>query len=268
MSEELRTDGRRPLETRRMRGTCGYGLSASTWSANGPDGVAFFAMGGTRALAEVFGPGRLIDRRSERSEKGVVHAFFATAAFAGSDRRKRSRFDRIENEAEKSLVQSIEAAVLLDRIPRSVVSVRVSVLQSDGSARACALNAASLALLDAGVPVRGIPAACGACFAHHRELLDPCGAEAATANPELTVCSIPHFSLLTGNTDSATDESCDSQHPILLVGAHMTGRSSHTLYEQLQQSALRGCVEAARTIRRAALSRMETLHSTAAFHSS
>ncbi len=66
---------------------------------------------------------------------------------------------------------------------RCRVDVSVQVLQADGGAAACAVNAALLALAHAGVPLRGLVAACACarppgCTA---PLLDPAHEETAAA---------------------------------------------------------------------------------------
>jgi exosome complex component RRP41 len=66
---------------------------------------------------------------------------------------------------------------------RCRVDVSVQVLQSDGGAAACAVNAALLALAHAGVPLRGLVAAC-ACARPPgcaQPLLDPAHEETAAA---------------------------------------------------------------------------------------
>lgn len=269
----LRVDGRREHEARVCRGSCGTSVHTSA-SEVAADGMASFAMGGTRAIAHVHGPSQCGDRRSERQDSCVVAVSCATAPFASSDRKKHSKHERAEVEAESALTHALEAVVLCSRLPRSCVTVRITLLQIDGSARACALNAASLALLDAGVPVRGIAAACGACLAHGREMLDPCGAEAAAASTEVMLCCIPSnaaaIAASTPSSSSVTDTaagalaSSEQADEEAVVSVHMNGRCTQSLYERLQKKALNGCAQAAGTIRSAALSRMTQLHASAA----
>ena len=49
---------------------------------------------------------------------------------------------------------------MVDLYPRSTISVFVQVVQSDGGYRSACINAASLALVDAGIPMRDFVCAC------------------------------------------------------------------------------------------------------------
>ena len=57
-------------------------------------------------------------------------------------------------------------------LPRSQVDVNIQVLQADGGVRAAAINAAVLAIADAGIPLRDTMAACAAGFLDNTPLLD------------------------------------------------------------------------------------------------
>ncbi len=52
--------------------------------------------------------------------------------------------------------------VLLTLFPRSQIDIYIQVLQSDGGDKAAAINASTLALIDAGVPMRDFVCACTA----------------------------------------------------------------------------------------------------------
>lgn len=68
-----------------------------------------------------------------------------------------------DRQAERVLFDALEPYIVLEMYPRSGVSIVVQVLQDDGCLLGCALNAALMALMDAGVTMRGMPVAvhCG-----------------------------------------------------------------------------------------------------------
>lgn len=68
--------------------------------------------------------------------------------------------------------QTLEGAVLSERYARSQIDVVLQVLQGDGGQRCCAVNAAAMALCDAGVQMRDVLAACSAGFLDGTPLLD------------------------------------------------------------------------------------------------
>jgi len=57
---------------------------------------------------------------------------------------------------------ALEPAVFLERYPRSVIDVYAEILEADGGTRTACINAASVALVDAGIPVRDLVASCAA----------------------------------------------------------------------------------------------------------
>jgi exosome complex component RRP41 len=61
----------------------------------------------------------------------------------------------------------------VDKFPRSEIRICVTVLCADGGMRAACVNAASLALAHAGVPMRELVAASGAALFAETLLADP-----------------------------------------------------------------------------------------------
>lgn len=78
------------------------------------------------------------------------------------------------------LRQALSAAVLTHVQPRSQVAITVQVVADKGGLLACAINAASMALLDAGVPMH-LTVAATACALNAQSprplVLDPLAAE-------------------------------------------------------------------------------------------
>ena len=95
----------------------------------------------------------------------------SVAAFAASGRVRRRPGDRRAVEAASALRQSLESAVLLRLYPNSEIEVHVQVLQSDGGALAAAVNAATLALIDAGVAMSDYVVGCGVAYIQRTPLL-------------------------------------------------------------------------------------------------
>ncbi|BFZ55435.1 Exosome non-catalytic core component [Savitreella phatthalungensis] len=61
----------------------------------------------------------------------------------------------------------LHAHLLLSKVPRSQIDVQLLVVSADGGKLAACINAAILALVDAGVPMRGLISACSAGLAIH-----------------------------------------------------------------------------------------------------
>jgi exosome complex component RRP41 len=118
-------------------------------------------MGNTRAEAAVFGPREPEGGRAGPG-LGTARVELSFLPFAGSERRRRGRGDRRTGELAAVLAQVVESVVMLELLARSEVCVCVSVVQDDGGALPAAINAAVLALAEAGVPMRALVAACAA----------------------------------------------------------------------------------------------------------
>lgn len=60
--------------------------------------------------------------------------------------------------------QTFESAIMVELMARSQIDIYVQVLQADGGVRCAAINAATLALIDAGIPMKDFVVACSAGF--------------------------------------------------------------------------------------------------------
>jgi exosome complex component RRP41 len=189
------------------------------------DGSALLELGGTRVLATVSGPRRAARRSEAEEDCCIINVFFTQAPFASSERRVRRAGDRKFVEACGALKQSYEAAVQTRLYPRSEICVSVHVLAADGGALVAALNAGTLALIDAGVAMRDFVTAASALHVAGKTLLDPSAAETQGGAPELLVATLPSTGALVMTT-------MDSRLPAdvfqpLLVAAVRAASISH-----------------------------------------
>lgn len=127
-------------------------------------GSALVHMGLTTALASVRGPIECARRSDELPDRAILDVTVRATPFAPSgDRRPTNpNTDRRLVEQSNLVKRALEASVLLRLYPRSRVEVSVVVLADDGGRLCAAINAATLALVDAGVPMRDMVCACSA----------------------------------------------------------------------------------------------------------
>jgi exosome complex component RRP41 len=122
-------------------------------------------MGLTVAYATVRGPMDCARRSDEMNDRAFVDATVGVAPFgsAGGERRVvSSSTDRRLVEMSLLLKRAMESALLLHLYPRSRIEIAVTVLSDDGSRLCAAINAATLALVDAGIPMKDLVCACSA----------------------------------------------------------------------------------------------------------
>ena len=154
----LRNDGRKPHEIRRIR----IQMGCCSGSCNGSAAVE---MGLTVALATCTEPTECRRRTDERPDRAVLEVTVSAAPFApsGGDRRTRgAATDRRLLETSRAVEEALSAAALLQTYPGRRIVVHCTVLADDGGSQCAALNAACLALVDAGIPLKDFCCACSA----------------------------------------------------------------------------------------------------------
>ena len=149
----LRIDGRRPDELRPLKIEAGVLKRA--------DGSAYVEWGENKVLAAVYGPRECHPRHMQNPTRAIVQCNYNMASFSVSDR-KRPGPDRRSQEISKILSEALEHVVLTHLFPRTSIDVYIEVLQANAGTRCAGLTAASVALADAGIPMRDLIASCAA----------------------------------------------------------------------------------------------------------
>ncbi|KAI3627295.1 SKI6 [Malassezia furfur] len=158
-----RMDGRRPLELRSMEFKISPHMSssaslipASASAAGRPDGSAQVTQGLTSVCVYIYGPrepGRASRAPTVRQDRAGIHVEMAVAPWGGIERRHRARNDRRLVEWASAIRSTFESVVHTHIFPRSQIDIVVHVLQQDGGVLPTAINACTLALMDAGIPM-------------------------------------------------------------------------------------------------------------------
>ncbi len=116
------------------------------------DGSAMFETGGTRAIAVVRGPRTLHPQHMQNSQTGILRVTYSMMPFSVWDRIRPGPSRRSE-ELSKVCEWALSSVVDLSSFPNSVVDVFIQIPQADAGTRVAGLNAASMALADAGIPM-------------------------------------------------------------------------------------------------------------------
>ncbi|KAH0946181.1 hypothetical protein HN011_007885 [Eciton burchellii] len=229
----LRADGRRASELRQIRMRMGVFGQA--------DGSAYIEHGNTKVLATVYGPHQPRSSTSRNITKAVVNCQYSMAVFSFSsgERKRRPRGDWKSQERSAQLRHAMEAIIHLELYPRSQIDVFVEVLQVDGSDYCASVNAATLALIDSGIPIK---AGCTVTLINTSStededktlamgVLDANFVEECSPGVTLSVVA-----LLETNNDVEVDANG------LIVIAHGAGQRLHlSRLETLKRRALQGC---------------------------
>ncbi len=142
-----RKDGRKPEDLRELKIEAGV-LENATGSAR-------VQMGRTIAVAGVFGPREMFPRRLQKSDRATLQFRYTMAPFS-TDERVRPGRSRRSQEISMVARNALEPAIFLDEFPKAAIDVFVDIIQADAGTRTAAINAAAVALADAGVPMRDI----------------------------------------------------------------------------------------------------------------
>nr|CAG4649603.1 EOG090X0BHT [Scapholeberis mucronata] len=181
----LRIDGRRPNELRRIR--CSLGIFAQA------DGSAYLEQGNTKVLAAVYGPHEIRGSKSKAlHDKAFINCQYSTATFSMGERKRRPRGDRKSTEMSTHLEETFAAAIRTELYPRSQIDIFVEILQADGGNYTACVNAAMMALVDAGVPLKDTVVSCTASLVKNVPLVDVNHVEQSGGSPELVVSILPH----------------------------------------------------------------------------
>jgi exosome complex component RRP41 len=146
----LRLDGRRPDELRPMKMEVGV--------LNNADGSAIVEVGNTKILAAVYGPREMHPRHLALPNRAVLRVRYHMTPFS-TDERKNPAPRRRDSAFSNVLREAFESQILGEQFPRTSIDVFMEVLQADAGTRLASLMAASLAVVDAGIPVRDLIAA-------------------------------------------------------------------------------------------------------------
>jgi exosome complex component RRP41 len=149
----LRIDGRRPDELRPIKIEAGVLKRA--------DGSAYVEWGENKILAAVYGPRECHPRHLQNPARAIVQCRYNMASFSVSDRKKPGP-DRRSQEISKIISEALEHVIFINLFPRTSIDVYIEVLQANAGTRCAGLTAASVALADAGVPMKDMIASCAA----------------------------------------------------------------------------------------------------------
>lgn len=123
-----------------------------------------YRLGESTVIASVVGPAE-VKIRDEKMDEATVEVIVRPAVGFPSTK------DKL---LERALRQTVEPTILAGMMPRTLIQIVVQIVQEDGNMLSTAVNAISLAMLDAGLPMNSLAAAVSAVIDQEGNLLlDP-----------------------------------------------------------------------------------------------
>ena len=184
----IRLDGRKADELRPVKLQVGVLPNA--------DGSAYVEHGKNKILVGVFGPREMHPKHLSLSDRMVIRCRYHMAPFSVQERKSPAP-SRREVELSKVIRESLEPSVFVDLYPRTGIDVFIEVLQADGGTRCASITAASLAIADAGIPLRDLVVACAAGKIDDTVVLDLYDAEDKLGMADVPVAYMPNLNAVT-----------------------------------------------------------------------
>ncbi|MHA1238602.1 MAG: exosome complex exonuclease Rrp41 [Candidatus Odinarchaeia archaeon] len=178
----LRTDGRKVDELRPIKFEVGILKNA--------DGSAYVEHGKNKIIAAVYGPRELHPRHLALPDRAYLRCLYRMTTFSVPERKSPAP-SRREVELSMIISQALQPAIFIEYYPRTSIDVYIEVLQADGGTRCASINAASLALANAGIPMRDLVTACAAGKADGKIVLDLNDDEDKYGEADLPVAMLP-----------------------------------------------------------------------------
>lgn len=146
-----RLDGRTAEELRPIRMQVGV--------INEADGSAFIEWGGNKIICGVYGPRQCIPKHEANPYKAIVKCRYMMSPFASLEEHGRSGPSRRSTELSKVIREVFQNLILAEEFPNTEIDVYIDVLQAEGGTRTASITVASLALANAGIPMKDMVSA-------------------------------------------------------------------------------------------------------------
>ncbi len=150
MAYTKRFDGRKFDEIREMEAKVGIIKRAA--------GSAMFRTGKTVAIAAVYGPRELFPSFLQNPKKGKLKCVYDLLSFSVTER-KRPGPSRRSTEISMVTENALEPVLDLSKFAYTGIDVYIYITQADAGTRVAGINAAALALADAGIPMKDLVSA-------------------------------------------------------------------------------------------------------------
>jgi exosome complex component RRP41 len=186
--KDIRHDGRKLNELRPIKIEVG--------ALSNADGSAYVEQGKNKILAAVYGPKEVHPKHLALPDRTLLRCRYHMAPFSVQERKSPAP-SRREIELSKVIREALEPSVFTEYYPRTSVDIFIEVLQADGGTRCAGITAASLALADAGIPLRDLVSACAAGKVEGRLVLDLTDVEDKEGEADLPLAYMSNLNAIT-----------------------------------------------------------------------
>ena len=182
--EYIRVDGRKPDELRPFK--------IRAHILKNADGSAEIRLGKNWIVAAVYGPKEHFPKFEVMHDRAILNCRYHMTPYSTSER-KSPKPSRREIELSKVIRSALEQAIILEEFPEMSIDVFIEVLQADGSTRVASITAASVALADAGIPMKDLVVGCSAGKIDGHIILDVGEYEDKEGEADLPIAIMPNL---------------------------------------------------------------------------
>jgi exosome complex component RRP41 len=160
------------------------------------DGSCEFTCGETKAIAAVYGPKKVLPKHLEDSTRAYLKVHYNMAAFSTSDR-CRPGPSRRSKEISKVIKDALIPAILMEKYPQTAIHVFIEIVNANAGTRTAAINAAAVALVDAGIEMRDIVTSVAAGKVENQVIVDLFQDEDNFGQADLPIAIMPRTEEIT-----------------------------------------------------------------------
>jgi len=159
-------------------------------------GSAMVSLGNTRAIAAVYGPRALFPKHLQRPDKAYLNTVYNMVPFSTKER-NRPGPSRRSNEISKVTRHALEPAIFLEEFPKSEIFLCIDIIEANAGTRTAGINAAAVALADAGIPMRDFVTSIAVGKVNGEYIVDMTGKEEEVTHCDLPVAFMPRTKKIT-----------------------------------------------------------------------
>ena len=160
------------------------------------NGSAMVRLGKTTAIAAVYGPRPVHPKWKQRADRGILNCVYNMIPFSTNER-CRPGPSRRSTEISKVTTEALAPAIMLEEYPKTVIDVYINIIQAEAGTRTAGINAASVALADAGISMRDLVASAAAGKIGNDFVLDLEGKEEDASKCDMPVAYMPRTKKIT-----------------------------------------------------------------------
>ncbi len=183
-----RPNNRKPTEFRPLTVVAGVVPNA--------DGSAMVKLGKTTAIASVYGPRSVYPKWKRKADRAIVNCTYSMVPFS-TDERCRPGPSRRSTEISKVIGDALLPSIFVEEYPKTMIDIYIVVIQAHSGTRTVGINAASVALADAGISMRDIVSSVAAGKIDNTYVLDLEGKEEDASKCDIPIAYMPRKKKIT-----------------------------------------------------------------------